>query len=78
MSSESVYQVARSRVDVGSFHARLEVRSMIVHRDSPEYFGFSLVLLQAYNAYTSVTSGYLQCVFNGKGPRTLHAVRGIS
>jgi hypothetical protein len=29
MSSESVYQVARSWVEVGSFHTRLVVRFMI-------------------------------------------------
>jgi hypothetical protein len=34
MSSESVYQVARSWVDVGSFHKRLVVTFMTLHRQS--------------------------------------------
>jgi hypothetical protein len=44
MSSESVCQVARSWVDVGSFHTRLVVRFMNFYGVSPEYFGYSHVL----------------------------------
>jgi hypothetical protein len=43
MSSESVCQVARSWVDVGSFNMRLVVRIMNFNSVSPEYFGYTLV-----------------------------------
>jgi hypothetical protein len=43
MSSESVCQVARSWVDVGSFHTRLVVRFVIFYSVSPEYHGYTLV-----------------------------------
>jgi hypothetical protein len=38
MSSESVCQVARSWVDVGSFHTRLVVRFMIFKRQSGRFW----------------------------------------
>jgi hypothetical protein len=42
MSSESVCQVARSWVNVGSFHTRLVVRYDF-HSVIPQHFGYTLV-----------------------------------
>jgi hypothetical protein len=43
MSSESVCQVARSWVDVGSFHTRFGREVYEFYSVSPEYFGYTLV-----------------------------------
>jgi hypothetical protein len=43
MFSESVYQVAHSWVDVGSFHTLLVVRFMNFTALSSEYFGITVV-----------------------------------
>jgi hypothetical protein len=50
MSSESVCQAARSWVDVGSFHTRLVAGFMKFYSVSPEYFGYTLVLLLPFGA----------------------------
>jgi hypothetical protein len=46
MSSESVFQVARSWMDVGSLHKRLFIIFMIFYRTSQEYFAYTLVFTQ--------------------------------
>jgi hypothetical protein len=74
MSIESVYQVAHSWVDVGSFHARLLVRSMIVYSQS----GVFWIYPRTFTSLLRLHVRLLTCVFNGEGPRTLRAVRGIS
>jgi hypothetical protein len=43
MSSESVCQVARSWVDVGSFHSRFSGEVYGFDSVSPEYFGYILI-----------------------------------
>jgi hypothetical protein len=43
MSNESVCQVSRSWLEVGSFHTRFVVRFMIFYSVSPEYLGYTLV-----------------------------------
>jgi hypothetical protein len=46
MVSESVCRVARSWVDVGSFHTRLVVKFYDIHSVSLEYFGYTLVMFR--------------------------------
>jgi hypothetical protein len=53
MSSESVCQVARSWVDVGSFYTRLVMRYMKFYSARPEYFGYTLILPDLIYAHLS-------------------------
>jgi hypothetical protein len=46
--SESVCQVSRNWVDVGSFHKRLFFIFMIFYSVSPEYFGYTLLKQLVY------------------------------
>jgi hypothetical protein len=47
MSSESVCQVARGWVDVGSFHTRLVDEVYAFYSVSPEYLGYTVVYRRA-------------------------------
>jgi hypothetical protein len=47
MSSELVCQVARSRVDVGSFHTRLVVRFMILQHQSGIFCIYPRIMFKA-------------------------------
>jgi hypothetical protein len=62
MSSESVCQVARSWVDMGSFHMRLVVRFMI-YSISPGYFGYTLVGVTFPSNFQSICT---QTIFSRK------------
>jgi hypothetical protein len=48
MPSESVCQVERSWVDVGSFHTRFSGEVYELHSVGPEYFGFNRVCVCIY------------------------------